>query len=67
MTREGKLSREARTAVRQHPHVPHDLPLGTEHRADSGAGVIGPKIHRHRPFHDRADAPPQLPFSHFWL
>ena len=48
-------------AVRQRPHVPNKPSLRTEHRADPVARVVGPEIHRHGPFHDRADALAQLP------
>ena len=48
-------------AVRQRPHMPHDLPPRPEHRTDPVARVVGPEVHRHRPPHDRADALAQLP------
>ena len=48
-------------AVRQRPHVPHGVPLRSEHGTDPVARVVGPKIHRHGPFQDRADALAQLP------
>ena len=45
----------------QRPHVTHNLPLRTKHRADPVTGVVGPKIHRHGPLKDRTDALAQLP------
>ena len=40
--------------MRQGPHVLHDVPLGTEHRANAVAGVVDSKLHRHGPFQHRA-------------
>ena len=42
--------------MRQGPHVLHDVMLGTQDRVDPVARVVDPKLHRHGPFQDRADA-----------
>ena len=48
------LNRRRHLAMRQRPHVPHHILLRSEHRADPVARVVGPKVHRHGPLHDRA-------------
>ena len=55
------LDRGRHLAMRRRLHVPHAVPLRSEHRAGPVAGVVGPEIHRHRPFQYRADALAQLP------
>ena len=55
--------REAPEAVRQRPHVLHEVLLRSKHPAEAVAGVVGPQLHRDGPLHHGADTlapvPPQ--------
>ena len=42
--------------MRQRPQLLHHAVLRAAHRPDPVAGVVGPELHRHRPFQHRANA-----------
>ena len=48
--------RRRHVAMGQRPHVPHEVVLGTKHRQDAVARVVGAKLHRDGPLQHRADA-----------
>ena len=48
--------RRSHLAMRQRPQLLHHAVLRAAHRPDPVAGVVGPELHRHRPFQHRANA-----------